>query len=311
MAQTPPKWTLALEPGPATPLATVTAAVTDRWAEAVRDGAMSEQTLDKLVQLVGRFERFAYAHAIAAIGEIDHDLVRKFVTAKGRSRKDAVSAPAAATQANRRSAIRALYRTARQAGLLLDDPTTELTLPGRSRSAQRPITTDEAAMIRLFSERDRPTRHASTAALLLAGAHTAELGYITTTDIDLNAGNVRVHGSSRHQPRVLPIDSWSTRVLTARIEFLLRPLSPDDRPPVVCTGAEGSDAHKQARVCVTVREILTRAGLSDDRTILPSSLTAYAAQQEFQRTGRIESAAAVLGSASLDTTATLIGYHWR
>jgi integrase/recombinase XerC len=40
-------------------------------------------------------------------------------------------------------------------------------------------------------------------------------------------------------------------------------------------------------------------------------LTAYAARQAFGRTGRIEQAAPLIGSTSLDTTASLIGYHWQ
>ncbi|MBV8180829.1 MAG: hypothetical protein JO045_18930 [Mycobacterium sp.] len=80
---------------------------------------------------------------------------------------------------------------------------------------------------------------------------------------------------------------------------------------MLCTGAGGSNAHKQARVCVTVREILTRSGLSDDKGIRPNSLTAYAARRQFDRTKRIEDAAHLIGSLSLDTTAALIGYHWQ
>ena len=80
---------------------------------------------------------------------------------------------------------------------------------------------------------------------------------------------------------------------------------------MLCTGAHGSNAHKQARVCVTIRDILTRAGLSDDNGVRPASLTAYAARREFDRTNRIEDAARLIGSPSLDTTAALIGYSWQ
>ncbi len=80
---------------------------------------------------------------------------------------------------------------------------------------------------------------------------------------------------------------------------------------MLCTGAGDSNAHKQARVCVTVREILTRAELSAGSGIRPASLTAYAARQAFDRTGRIEEAARLIGSTSPDTTASLIGYHWH
>ncbi|WP_237112720.1 hypothetical protein [Mycobacteroides abscessus] len=80
---------------------------------------------------------------------------------------------------------------------------------------------------------------------------------------------------------------------------------------IFCTGSDGSDAQRQARVCVTVRDVLTRAGLSTTIGIKPSSLTAHAARQVFEETGRIELAAKLIGSGSLDGTAALIGYQWR
>jgi len=101
------------------------------------------------------------------------------------------------------------------------------------------------------------------------------------------------------------------RVLTERATHFARRVPRDVTAPVLCTGATGSDAHKQARVCVTVREILTRAGLSDDPGVRPASLTAYAARRAFGHRGRIEDAARLIGSPSLDTTAALIGYAWR
>jgi hypothetical protein len=79
----------------------------------------------------------------------------------------------------------------------------------------------------------------------------------------------------------------------------------------VVSEAAVATMHKQARGCVTVREILTRAGLSGDAGVRPASLTAYAARREFDRTNRIEDAARLIGSPSLDTTAGLIGYTWQ
>jgi integrase/recombinase XerC len=293
------------------PLKTVTQLVKDSWTLAVDEGAMSTQTRDKLVLMATRFERFAAAHGIAAAADVDRDLVHRFITARGRTRRGEIAPSATATMQHRRSAIRALYRTARTIGLLLDDPTDGIELPGRDPSTQRPVTTEEAEIIRLFSQHSHPTRHAVTAALLLAGAHTAELGHIAVDDIDLDERKVRAHGSSKHRCRRLPLDTWAVQVIGERMRFLNSSLPRRDGPVVLCTSAEGSDAHKQARVCVTVREILTRAGLSEDPTIRPSSLTAYAARQAFDRTGLVEAAAIVLGAHSLDTTATLIGYRWR
>lgn len=300
----PLQWGPAMADGS---LAAAVEAVTGAW---IADGTLAAQTLDKFGLLLRRFTRFAAAHDVTTLAAVDRALVAKFVAAKGRTRHGVVSEAAVATMHNRRAALRAFFRTARRLQLTLDDPTTDITVPARQSSGQRALSEDEAALVRLFSEHATPTRHAATAALLLAGAHTSELGHISAADLDPHASTVWAHGSSKHHPRTLPLDRWSMRVLTERAAHLSRPLPNPCPSPVLCTGAAGSDAHKQARVCVTVREILTRAGLSDDPGVRPASLTACAARRVFDRAGRIEDAARLIGSLSLDTTAALIGYHW-
>lgn len=238
-------------------LSAAVAAVTGAW---IADGVLATQTLDKFGLLARRFARFAAAHDVTTLAGVDQVLVAKFVAAKGRTRHGTVSEAAVATMHNRRAALRAFYRTARRLRLTLDDPTTDIDIPGRASSAQRPLSDDEAALVRLFSERATPTRHAATAALLLAGAHTGELGHISAADLDHHAATVWAHGSSKHRPRTLPLDTWSVRVLGERATRLADPLPVGGLPPVLCTGAHGSNAHKQARVCLTVRDILTRAG---------------------------------------------------
>jgi integrase/recombinase XerC len=273
------------------------------------DGAMSNQTLDKFALLARRFARFAAAYDVTTLAGADYELVTKFVAAKGRSRHGTVTSAAVATMHNRRAALRAFFRTARRLGLALDDPTSQIDLPEREATSVRPLRDDEAALVRLFAEHATPTRHAATIALLLAGAHTSELGYIRIADVDTTGNTVSAHGSSKHRPHRLDLDTWAWRVVSQRITYLTEQGAGPDA--IVCTGSEGSDAQRQARVCVTVRDVLTRAGLTGTVGIKPSSLTAHAGRRVFDDTGRIEAAARLLGSNSLDGVAALIGHQWN
>lgn len=300
---------LALPWGPAMAEGSLVSAVDTVVAAWSVDGAMSNQTLDKFALLARRFARFAAAYDVTTLAGADYELVTKFVAAKGRSRHGTVTSAAVATMHNRRAALRAFFRTARRLGLALDDPTSEIDLPEREATAVRPLRDDEAALVRLFAEHATPTRHAATAALLLAGAHTSELGYIRITDLDTTANTVWAHGSSKHRPRHLTLDTWAQRVIGDRITYLTGQGA--DPEAIVCTGSDGSDAQRQARVCVTVRDVLTRAGLTGTPGIKPSSLTAHAALRVFDDTGLIEAAARLLGSNSLDGVAVLIGHQWN
>lgn len=300
--------TLPLPWEPAMAEGSLTVAVDTVVAVWAVDGAMSEQTLDTFALLARRFTRFAAAHDITTLDGADVELVTKFVAAKGRSRHGAVGPAGVATMHNRRAALRAFFRTARRLGLTLDDPTTDIAVPYREASTVRPLGDEEAALVRLFAEHATPTRHAATSALLLAGAHTSELGDICVGDIDTAAHTAWAHGSTKHRARLLPLDTWARRVIYHRIAHLTELGA--TAATVICTGSGGSDAQRQARVCVTVRDVLTRAGLTGATGIKPSSLTAHAARRVFEDTGRIEAAAQLTGSGSLDGTASLIGYRW-
>lgn len=88
----------------------------------------------------------------------------------------------------------------------------------------------------------------------------------------------------------------------------------DNVPPhpykLAVSSIPGRDEQLQARVCVALRDLLRRIGLSSDPAIRPASITAYAGAETYARTGRIEAAALHLGMRSLDSTAALIGHSW-
>ena len=106
------------------------------------------------------------------------------------------------------------------------------------------------------------------------------------------------------------IDGWSVRVLTERAAHLTDPLL----AALTCNvhhrrNTAATPTNKP--VCVTVRDILTRAGLSDDNGIRLTSPTAYAARREFDRTGRIERRRPPSAHPRWTFTAALIGYTWH
>ncbi|MBN7548413.1 site-specific integrase [Mycobacteroides abscessus subsp. abscessus] len=274
----------------------------------VLEGSMSDQTLNKFTQLVYRFIQFAEAHDIRTLDAVNQGLVTKFVAAEGCSRHGAVGPAAVATMHNRRAALRAYFRTARRLGLMVHDPTLGIHVPRPTAARARPLHDEEVALVRPVSQQTIHTRHAATIALLLSGAHTSELGHIRISDIDTHVNTVWAHGSTKHRARLLPLDTWARRVIDQRIAYLIERGA--GVGAVLCTASDGSDAQRQARVCMTVRDVFTRAGLAGTVGIRPSSLTAYAARRVFEDTGRIELAAKLIGAGSLDSVASLIGYRW-
>lgn len=287
-------------------LSTVIEAVMTRWNAEVTRGAMSDQTLTKFGSLLSRFERFATAHDVHLVSDLTPAVVEDFVVARGRNRSGEVADVALATMHNRRATLGVFFRAARTVGIVCDDHTRDVVLPEREPGNKRPLTADEAEMVRFFADRGPQRRHAASVALLLCGARTAELGHIEIGDIDLEARTASLPGSRRHRERLIPLDENARDVLAERIAFLKRQHRTD-----LCEAGIGSDAARQARIGMTITNVLHAAGLGDDPDITPTSLTAYAGARIFAETGRIEDVAHLTGMQSLDAAATLINYHWQ
>ena len=96
----------------------------------------------------------------------------------------------------RRSALRLLFRSLREAGVAVGDPTLDLVLPPRSQLAARPLTDDEVTLCRghaLWSLVD--ARRAAAWALAEATCRSVEIARICTHDLDLDGSRVWIHGS--------------------------------------------------------------------------------------------------------------------
>lgn len=287
-------------------------AVLRQWALGADGGVLSAQTLDKFSLLAGRFVRFATAHEVTRLGDVDQRIAQAFVTAHGRTRHGQTGPSAPATWHLRRSVLRMLFRTARELGLADTDPTLDLSLPPRTNMPTRPLTDDEAALVRHFAEsRLERTRHAAAVALAEAGAHTGEIGHLSVADLDHGNTRVWAHGSSKTTPRWCPLDPWQTSILAQRAQRVrdTHPNHPDADLPLATSGT-GSSAQLQARVCVAIGDVLTRAGLGSEPDIRPASVIAHTGAAVFAATGRIEDVALRLGLRSLDRAAALIGHDW-
>ncbi|CAM5462523.1 Core-binding (CB) domain-containing protein OS=Streptomyces aurantiogriseus OX=66870 GN=GCM10010251_21790 PE=4 SV=1 [Streptomyces aurantiogriseus] len=289
--------------------------VQDTWQTMATRGEFTEQTLDKFGLLLKRCERYMQLRGAVVLGDVTADLAEDFVTARGRSRHGRVTDSAAATMRLRRSVVRTAYRTLRELGLSDADPARDIVLPARAIGGVRPLAEDEVIDLRhRASFVTRPSRHGAAAALALAGGHSGEIGHIRVRDLDVNHRRVRMHGSTKVDARWCPLDDWGLNVLTSRAEFVsARQLRKESAPNarLAVSDRHGSDAYLQARACVALGDLLRRIGLGDEEDVKPSSITAWAAVAEFERTGRIEDAARRLGLRSLDRAAAVVGYTWR
>ena len=269
-------------------------------------GALSAQSLRRVVELLDRFAQFAQrSHSVACLNDVAPELARSFVGAPG---VDGV-APAVATQHLRRSAIRLLFRVARGLALATQDPTVDLDLPARSAGSARPLTDEEVGLCRTAALHSlTSTRLAAAWALAEATARTAELPRLRVTDLDLDRARVWVHGPRRTEPRWGRLSDWGRVQLERRVRELG---AATDSTSLLVYRGNGSAESRQASSCQAIAETLRRAGLAGEPDVRPVSVAAWAGARVLADTGRIDAAARALGCRSLDGAARLVGFDWH
>ncbi len=265
---------------------------------------LSDQSLPRLVALIDRFCAFAErAFGIRSLGDVTSAQATSFIQASTTT-----GDPAVATLHLRRSAVRLLFRVARQLDLASIDPTVDLVLPPRSGLKARPLTGDEVALCRAASLHTlASSRLAAAWALAEASARSSELGHIRVGDIDLEGALVWLPGGRAAEPRSAPLGEWARTQLQRRVGAIGR----EPSRMVLYDGRRGTDYHRQAASCAAIGHTLRLAGLSDEPDLRPRSVVAWAGRQVFEETGRIEVVAARLGMRSLDRAARMIDWNWQ
>ncbi len=290
-----------------------TQAVTGRELSAALDRVAAELrgrgrlSVESEPRVLGLFERFGgfvgRAFGVASLGEVSGEQVEAFVRASTGARK----APSVATMRLRRSALRLLFRTARELGLVEGDPTVDLVLPSRTNEAARPLTDAEVDGCRRVCLHDlASTRLSVTWALGEATARTAEIPHVTFGDVDLSSGRVWLRGSPKTEPRWGTLTKWGAIQVVRHV----RGFGKVEHDRALAYGGTGNLESRRSFSCQAIRETLQRAGLTDDPYVRPASLTAWAGVGVMRTTRRIEAVATALGVRSLDAAARVIGFDW-
>jgi integrase len=281
-------------------------ATLDRIAAELRGrGRLSQQSQPRVLGLFERFGVFVgRAFGVTSLGEVSGDHVEAFVRS---STVGTGAAPSVATMRLRRSALRLLFRTARELGLIDGDPSLDLALPSRTRESARPLTDGELEACRLVCFHDLSSTRLSVAwALGEATARTSEIPHVTVRDLDLVDRRVWIRGSSKTEPRWGALTDWGANQVARHV----RGLGNVEGATAVAYGGSGNMESRRSFSSQAIRETLQRAGLTGDRYVRPASLTGWAGVGVMRETGRIESVGLALGVRSLDAAARMIGWDW-
>lgn len=264
---------------------------------------LSEQTIARLAVLMSQFAGFVErGHGIGELGLVTAKVVEGFIAAP----ISGGGTPGASLQYFRRLAVRQLFRTCRELGYEVGDPSIDVAVPSRARAQFRALEDDEVELARAATVEGVDLRRSAAWALCEATARTGELPALIRGDVDVDDGRVWLHGSPRLDERWGVLTEWGQLQLRRHLDSL--PAGVD--VPVIGGGRPGSSLAQSSAVGVIGRT-LRRAGLSEDPAVRPSSIAAWAGRKLLGDTGEIALVARRLGMRSLDRTAFFVGWDWQ
>lgn len=264
------------------------------------DGESS--TRREAVSHIKRFSKWCRINEIDDITLVKREDVEAFVNwptmMGGRART-----PGSSTKRNRLSSLRRAFRSLRQMGYQLPDPTIDVvalldrTLDANVCSDEDIDKLREGAPIGLFD-----SSNAALLALAEAGATNGEVKEIRVSDVNLDERVVRLPGNARVDERINELTDWGVVVLRERFAHV----SGDDFVVVNSIGTKVSEAS----VSQMFRHIAAYGNVGRSGFNI-NSVRAWRARAIYKETGRIQDAALFLGHRSLDSAVALIGLEWR
>lgn len=271
---------------------------------ALANGWVSTAQAARVGLILERFAAFASkGFGVETVDAVTPTVAGAFVRAAGPGFKD----PTAALMHLRRTALRLLFRSARNDGIDVGDPTLDLELPARSPLSTRPLTDDELVLCRshaFWSLTDG--RRAAAWALAEATCRSSELAHVTVADIDPEQQRIWIHGGRTTAERWGQLTGWGAIQVQRRV----KELGNDPARRLVYAGTAGGESG-QASSCLAILDVLTRSGLAAEPDVRPASIAGWAGRRILSETARIDEVARRLGMASLDRTARFIAWDWK
>lgn len=283
------------------------------WARQVAAGTISAENIATYTKHLSGFLAVLARLGVTMVNEVTPNLVLAWCQMR---------APHADTDPNensmrlRRSAARSFFETSACLGITDANPAKTVEFPGRSGRHVRAFTDGDISQLQRISHSTLgDTRTPCALALVMSGASTQELAFVTVDDVDLARGRLWVHdGGYRARDRWVPFcDDWSAAAVAARVAEL-RESYGDEAGGVWLIYKPHPSQPTPTRQASAGNNLITRllktARVHEKGVTRAESIREWLAAQVFAQTGSVEEVAIRLGYASLDAAAHLVGYDW-
>lgn len=273
------------------------------------DDPRTAQTVTRMGEIALRFQRRLEASGTELVRSITATDTAAFIAAPGRTGDP----PSPSTRRFRRTTLRAWFRTLRNHGADLGDPTLDVAVPAPTYRRVRPLTDDEIVLCReaAFSPKATDLRRPAAWALAEATALTSEIPRLRVGDLDhpTRPAHIALPGTRRVRARTVELTDWGAKILARRLDELAP--SPGDQLLVYRGRRSTETVAAQAAACNLIAIVLETAGLDRDDGVRPGAVRLWRAASDHSADRNIYAAANLLGSNSLDDTAVTLGWDWK
>ncbi len=219
---------------------------------------LAARTAESYGRDLADFHVFLTSHGRAPLEELgEDDLEGWLAEAKGLGLS-------AATRARRLSAVKSFLRFLREEGVRTDDPSQRVDTPRKRRSLPRVLGEGEVEALLAAPDTRRPRGMRDRAMLELlyaTGLRVSELCQLSTTQVDLRRGVLRVVGKGNRE-RMVPMGRAAIAALGEYLDVARPSLAP--RGNTLFPGRSGTPLTRQA-FWVNLRKLGVVAGIRADR----------------------------------------------
>ncbi|MFC5178181.1 hypothetical protein [Nocardioides taihuensis] len=276
-------------------------------------GEFSEQTLLRTTETAHRFRKRLAATGVRRAEDVTTADCTGFIDAFTKHG----TPPEVSTRHSRRVVVRMLFRTWRELGIEVGDPTLDLHLPARTSRAARPLTDAEIALCRAAARLGQAggtsLQRAVSWALAEATAVTSEISAIRICDLDDPDAPrfVELPGTRRVDARVGELTDWGAAVVARQVALLRERRLPATTLLTYRGRGKPGQHVAQAAVCNAIGAVLDAAGLAVEDDVRPASVRNWAGRRLYDAGMPLERVARRLGSRTLDAAAEDLALDWR
>jgi integrase/recombinase XerC len=265
-----------------------------------RDPKLSPDTRRWYEHSIGVHMDYAMAYGLSEVKQFTFEIAQQAVLAPN----DDGTPPATGTACGRATTGHRIFNIWHDLGLINENPALGRTLriPRTPPCFVRPLFNAEMTeCMRVVFGRGENTSTAAVFALCRAGGVGSEIAKLTVGDLNLGNGEVLFPGSKNTVARIVVLDQWGLDMVTRHLES----------HAYARKSYSGSTFGASTMANMVPTRALKEAGYWNPADgIKVGSVRLWAGAQEYERTGRIEDAARLLGLPSLDRTAQLLGLDW-